>query len=374
MFGPLLAAGLFSSMAGSAIGAAQNNNNIRRQLAFQKAENQKTREYNMMLARYQNQENLAQWNRQNQYNLPEKQMQRLRQAGLNPDLMYSNGTVGNSMSSPEMTSGAPASPMDYSALGGMRTFGDVVTQTLNNEMQRAQIEAIKANTNKTKEETTGVILANENLTYKNLVDAATTGQKIEMENLNIDLGKSQLDLNEKEGDLLVKQFDEINSKIRLNEENLLLISSQAKLNEAQRKKVLNDIDRETALARGQLAKWMYENQESLARIGLINAQRKLSENELDEALITFSHRFYGIVADNATKDKTNEQLDIAISFGRMNNEKFSYQLASDRYRHELKNYNGNDIGMRFASQVNKFIIDGLLGSVGGVASGLFSGK
>lgn len=374
MFGPLLAAGLFSSMAGSAIGAAQNNNNIRRQLAFQKAENQKTREYNMMLARYQNQENLAQWNRQNQYNLPEKQMQRLRQAGLNPDLMYSNGTVGNSMSSPEMTSGAPASPMDYSALGGMRTFGDVVTQTLNNEMQRAQIEAIKANTNKTKEETTGVILANENLTYKNLVDAATTGQKIEMESLNIDLGKSQLDLNEKEGDLLVKQFDEINSKIRLNEENLLLISSQAKLNEAQRKKVLNDIDRETALARGQLAKWMYENQESLARIGLINAQRKLSENELDEALITFSHRFYGIVADNATKDKTNEQLDIAISFGRMNNEKFSYQLASDRYRHELKNYNGNDIGMRFASQVNKFIIDGLLGSVGGVASGLFSGK
>ena len=107
MFGPLLAAGLFSSMAGSAIGAAQNNNNIRRQLAFQKAENQKTREYNMMLARYQNQENLAQWNRQNQYNLPEKQMQRLRQAGLNPDLMYSNGTVGNSMSSPEMTSGLP---------------------------------------------------------------------------------------------------------------------------------------------------------------------------------------------------------------------------------------------------------------------------
>lgn len=362
------------SLGGSLVSMIGQNKAIRNQIAAQRQENEKTRQYNLMLARQQNQWNLEQWQRENDYNSPAAQMARFREAGLNPDLMYGNGTPGNSMSSPALTSGSPATPQDMSSLGGMRNFGDVIQNTLNQEMQRAQIEAIKANTNKTKEETTGVILANENLTYKNLVDAATTGQKIEMENLNIDLGKSQLDLNEKEGDLLVKQFDEINSKIRLNEENLLLISSQAKLNEAQRKKVLNDIDRETALARGQLAKWMYENQESLARIGLINAQRKLSENELDEALITFSHRFYGIVADNTTKDKTNEQLDIAISFGRMNNEKFSYLLASDRYRHELKNYNGNDIGMRFASQVNKFIIDGLLDSVGGVVSGLFSGK
>ena len=243
MFGPLLAAGLFSSMAGSAIGAAQNNNNIRRQLAFQKAENQKTREYNMMLARYQNQENLAQWNRQNQYNLPEKQMQRLRQAGLNPDLMYSNGTVGNSMSSPEMTSGAPASPMDYSALGGMRTFGDVVTQTLNNEMQRAQIEAIKANTNKTKEETTGVILANENLTYKNLVDAATTGQKIEMENLNVKIAKNALDIGAKNLEKLGKELTTLDQTIKQNDEQLKIlqnvVAGGALDNELKRKEVDN---------------------------------------------------------------------------------------------------------------------------------------
>lgn len=243
MFGPLLAAGLFSSMAGSAIGAAQNNNNIRRQLAFQKAENQKTREYNMMLARYQNQENLAQWNRQNQYNLPEKQMQRLRQAGLNPDLMYSNGTVGNSMSSPEMTSGAPASPMDYSALGGMRTFGDVVTQTLNNEMQRAQIEAIKANTNKTKEETTGVILANENLTYKNLVDAATTGQRIEMENLNVKIAKNALDIGAKNLEKLGKELTTLDQTIKQNDEQLKILQNAvaggALDNELKRKEVDN---------------------------------------------------------------------------------------------------------------------------------------
>tara|TARA_B100000900_G_scaffold395620_1_gene394172 strand:+ start:226 stop:996 length:771 start_codon:yes stop_codon:yes gene_type:complete len=35
------------------------------------------------------------WNRQNAYNTPKNQMQRLKDAGLNPALMYGQGTVGN---------------------------------------------------------------------------------------------------------------------------------------------------------------------------------------------------------------------------------------------------------------------------------------
>ena len=34
------------------------------------------------------------WNKQNEYNLPVNQMARLRAAGLNPSLMYSNGVSG----------------------------------------------------------------------------------------------------------------------------------------------------------------------------------------------------------------------------------------------------------------------------------------
>lgn len=48
-------------------------------------------EYNrgqMELAKYQNEWNLAQWERENSYNSPIQQMQRYREAGLNPNLIY----------------------------------------------------------------------------------------------------------------------------------------------------------------------------------------------------------------------------------------------------------------------------------------------
>lgn len=41
------------------------------------------------------------WNMQNQYNSPEAQMQRFMQAGLNPHLIYGQGTAGNSTGFPQ---------------------------------------------------------------------------------------------------------------------------------------------------------------------------------------------------------------------------------------------------------------------------------
>lgn len=237
---PLSAIG---SLGGSIVSMIGQNKAIKKQIAAQKEENEKTRQYNLMLARQQNQWNIEQWQRENDYNSPAAQMSRFREAGLNPDLMYSNGTAGNSMGSPTLTSGAPATPQDMSPLGGMRNFGDVVQQTLNQEMQRAQIEAIKANTNKTKEETTGVILANENLTYKNLVDAATTGQRIEMENLNVKIAKNALDIGAKNLEKLGKELTTLDQTIKQNDEQLKILQNAvaggALDNELKRKEVDN---------------------------------------------------------------------------------------------------------------------------------------
>ena len=144
--GSLINAG--SSLIGSIAGAIGQNKIVNKQIEAQKAENQKNREYNMMLARQQNQWNLEQWQRENDYNSPTSQMARLREAGLNPDLMYGQGTTGNSFSSPEMTSGAPSEPNDMSAMLSKRSFGQTMQQILDKEQQRrmneAQIEAIRA--------------------------------------------------------------------------------------------------------------------------------------------------------------------------------------------------------------------------------------
>lgn len=64
-----------------------------------------TNNKNAQLIERQNRLNIEQWQRENQYNLPIMQVERLKQAGLNPNLMYGEG-AGSLLSapSPEMRS------------------------------------------------------------------------------------------------------------------------------------------------------------------------------------------------------------------------------------------------------------------------------
>ena len=55
----------------------------------------KANEKNLELARLQNQWNIEQWQRENDYNTPRNQMARLRDAGVNPNLAYANGAPVN---------------------------------------------------------------------------------------------------------------------------------------------------------------------------------------------------------------------------------------------------------------------------------------
>lgn len=52
---------------------------------------------NMELAKYQYEKNLEMWNRQNEYNLPKNQVQRLKDADLNPVLAFSGGQVSGNV-------------------------------------------------------------------------------------------------------------------------------------------------------------------------------------------------------------------------------------------------------------------------------------
>lgn len=158
-----LISGIFGTINGSLDRKAQNEN-IDKQIAAQAAENQKTREYNLNLAKMQNQWNLEQWNRENDYNTPEAQMQRLADAGLNPDLFYQNGVSGmTAASSPSMTAGAPATPQDMSALGQKKTVGQAMQEGLQSALIGAQIRLANAQADKTEEEAEGQGLKNQNI-------------------------------------------------------------------------------------------------------------------------------------------------------------------------------------------------------------------
>lgn len=66
-----------------------------------------TNRANAKLAEQANQWSLEQWQRENEYNLPVHQLERLRQAGINPNLAYANGSPMNEAAgSPAVTSAA----------------------------------------------------------------------------------------------------------------------------------------------------------------------------------------------------------------------------------------------------------------------------
>lgn len=98
---------------------------------------------NMELAKYQNDRNLELWNMNNAYNDPSAQMDRLKNAGLNPNLVYGNGSVvGNTSSPPPSTNVPTLQPAAY----------QLDSQSWSGLSQLADIALKEANINKTNEE------------------------------------------------------------------------------------------------------------------------------------------------------------------------------------------------------------------------------
>ena len=280
-----------SSLLGSIAGAIGQNKIVNKQIEAQKRENQLNREYNLMLARQQNQWNLEQWQRENDYNSPTSQMARLRQAGLNPDLMYGQGTTGNSAGSPEMTSGAPSEPNDMSAMLSKRSFGQTMQQILDREQQRrmneAQIEAIKANTNKTNAETTGINL-------DNFVKNGTKEYMIQIAGVNVTNAQ-------KSGQLTDAQRQAVYQGIEESKQNI----DQSKATVDQIRAFIDkmDFDKQQDAKRLILEeiKNNAEVRELYSRANLNDSQTKLNENELDELAATFYFRLVGLTLDNEEK-------------------------------------------------------------------------
>lgn len=96
---PLIGAG--ASLGGSIFNTLSQSKANRQQLAWNKEQFEKSRQYA-----------LADWEMQNQYNSPAEQMKRLKAAGLNPNLVYGNGatTTAGPVKSTESQAYRPTAP------------------------------------------------------------------------------------------------------------------------------------------------------------------------------------------------------------------------------------------------------------------------
>lgn len=247
----------------------QKKKQLNKYLDFQREENQKTRDYNLNLAKQQNQWNIDQWNRENEYNTPLNQMNRYKSAGLNPDLMY--GQQNLSAASPEMTSGEGATPMDYSPVANGPTIGEAASIAANARLTNAQAKLAESQADKVDSETVGQTINNEWLpkllkgqieineaeVKQKFADAGLKGKQIEVavEQIKVmqqSVKESQKKIEDLQSQMENRTFQQVQSMLEYNlrkdkqRYEISEILSKVGLNHANIKRILNVLPFEIA--------------------------------------------------------------------------------------------------------------------------------
>jgi len=136
--------GLPIAAAGAAIqGGASLLGNALNYFATQ-AINKKQQKWNEKMYQVQRQDSLADWNMQNAYNTPQAQMARFKEAGLNPHLIYGQGSDGSAATvrSSSVESWRPQTPsFDLSQVGSsLSTMYDLQMKSTQMDMLKTQMK------------------------------------------------------------------------------------------------------------------------------------------------------------------------------------------------------------------------------------------
>jgi len=113
---------------------------------------------------------LQDWNRQNAFNAPKQQMQRYKEAGLNPNLIYTQSNTA----APVRGTDAIAPKLDPDSLAILGKSNKLKLQDLSMQTAQAQLEQTKANISKTNDEATYI---RSNTDWRNLQNEIGRGTK-----------------------------------------------------------------------------------------------------------------------------------------------------------------------------------------------------
>lgn len=191
LLGPILQAG---SEVGSALLSAFSGGRM----------NRKQRQHQKEMYGIARQDALSDWHMQNAYNDPSAQMMRLKNAGLNPNLVYGNGVVGNSGdgvrgSSP---SGFNGTVPDWSGIG---RAGNVLMQAADFEIKRQTVDNMEAQNELTRAEIVKKAAETMNLGYTGEHSKFDLEMKNALRENSLQVAEAALRKTEKETDVLVNR-------------------------------------------------------------------------------------------------------------------------------------------------------------------------
>lgn len=229
-----------------------------------------TNKAQMQLAEYQYEKNLEMWNRQNEYNLPSNQRQRLLDAGLNPALMYGSGHVTNTA--------ADAPTYDAPHLGAYTNFGDMgasgaVNAYLQANKQTAEIENIEEDTN-VKKWNQQVMQVQR---YQYLTDIAEAQLRIEHTKVEKkfweEMARNSNARLKQEVENLAKQADYIDANTRSTNASASLTEENAETVRQSRPQILANLAKEGNLL----------DKQALAQIAAANASNAAAKASISAA-------------------------------------------------------------------------------------------
>ncbi len=241
---------------------------------------------NFKLAQWQNEQNINMWNMNNAYNAPSAQMQRLKDAGLNPNLVYGNGSVGNSSSAPT----AATAPTMQAYQMPQNMFGDL-SSAMDSVLKAAQIK-------KTEQET-------ENLNQTQRV-TRLTADKINLEIIGQNFANAKTELEQK---YWAKQFD---AQLRIMEQSGDKLESEVNLNFAKE----NDLwsqryfrdQVQTPNVQAQTKKSLADTASTIAEMGLIGYRKQLIQSQIQSNLSSAAATLEGINLTEKQQSKISAEI------------------------------------------------------------------
>lgn len=287
--------------------------------------------WNQEMAAWQNQVNIQNWQMQNEYNTPANQVQRLLEAGLNPNLMYGNGKaatgVAESVAPADGYQSASAEPLNLSLgdVGG--AFMDFYTKYKQNKYLDSQKEFVDAK--KVTEQAEAV-----NRGIEGQIKNTELAQRI----FNLDLDRETKDYLVRQVVANTKNTEQMFNNLQSQQRNL---DSSTQLNEEK----VREIQSRYSLTSAQVDNLRQAILESAARIAGIEVQSELNRsltrgNSLSN---TFNERTFDQRVQRVSSELLNLVSNIELTDSRTANQnmvntyvrRYGIRGGSDRVASEV---------------------------------------
>ena len=266
----MAAAGIISGIIGAASGIANIFGSAKRKneaLNRASQENDKQRYWQQKMYERQVADNRQNAREQREWESPENQMALLKQAGLNPDLMYGGLNSGSGIMPQSGSVGSVGYDTGVSAITSSPTAAQSMLAGIDAMKGLAETENIKADTAKKSGELDA-------LNLDNFRKAATQGSQIELDNFQITLAKKAANLTDSQISKLTQEINNLQTQNELC--NQQITESIAKVRNMDSVTLNNRISAFLSGSRFdmEVKRFQQDLKESDSRINLNNQQAK----------------------------------------------------------------------------------------------------